>query len=57
MDRLNFFFPHESAAAWNENQLTRALLVVLRYSPMAHQVWLRMVASELSLQNFPVPNL
>jgi hypothetical protein len=53
MDRLNFFFPYESAAAWHENQLTRALLVVLRYSPMAHQVWLRMVAPEYSLQNLP----
>jgi hypothetical protein len=51
--RLNFFFPYESAAASHENQLTRALLVVLRYSPMAHQVWLRMVAPEHSLQNLP----
>ena len=29
---LNFFVPYEKAAAWHENQLTRALLVVLRYS-------------------------
>src|SRR5882672_7315900 len=41
---LNFFVPYERAAAWHENQLTRALLVVLRYSPMAHQAWLHLVA-------------
>jgi hypothetical protein len=51
--RLNFFFPYERAPAWHENQLTRALLVLLRYSPIAHQVWLRMVAPERSLQNLP----
>jgi hypothetical protein len=51
--RLNFFFPYESAPAWHENQLTRALLVLLRYSPMAHQVWLRMVAPKRSLQDLP----
>ncbi|MBY0248642.1 MAG: hypothetical protein K2Q17_13340 [Nitrospiraceae bacterium] len=41
---LNFFVPYENAAAWHENQLTRALLVLLRYSPMAHQAWLHLVA-------------
>lgn len=41
---LNFFVPYERAAASHENQLTRALLVVLRYSPMAHQAWLHLVA-------------
>jgi hypothetical protein len=48
---LIFFVPYEKAAAWHENQLTRALLVVLRYSPMAHQAWLRMVAPEHPLHN------
>ena len=48
---LNFFVPYEKAAAWHENQLTRALLVVLRYSPMAHQTWLRLVAPEKHLHN------
>jgi len=48
-NHLNFFVPYESAAAWHENQLTRALLVVLRYSPMAHQAWLRLVAPEQHL--------
>lgn len=43
LSRVNFFVPYESAPAWHENQLTRALLVVLRYCPMAHQAWLRLV--------------
>ncbi len=33
-EHLNFFIPYENAPAGHENQLTRALLVVLRYSPM-----------------------
>jgi hypothetical protein len=41
-DRLNFFEPWERPAN-HENQLTRALLVVLRYCPIAHQVWLSLV--------------
>jgi hypothetical protein len=48
---LNFFVPYESAAASHENQLTRALLVVLRYSPMAHQAWLGLVAPERHLHD------
>ncbi len=48
---LNFFVPYERSAAWHENQLTRALLVVLRYSPMAHQAWLHLVAPEMHLHN------
>ena len=48
-DHLNFFAPYERAAAWHENQLTRALLVVLRYSPLAHQQWLRLVAPRFEL--------
>lgn len=50
---LNFFVPYENAAAWHENQLTRALLVVLRYSPMAHQAWLHLVAPERHLHDLP----
>lgn len=46
---LNFFVPYENAAASHENQLTRALLVVLRYSPMAHQAWLGLVTSKYHL--------
>ncbi len=52
-NHLNFFTPYESAAAWHENQLTRALLVVLRYSPIAHQAWLHLVSPNLSLQKLP----
>ena len=37
----------------HENQLTRALLVVLRFSPMAHAAWLRLVARDLDLQRLP----
>ena len=52
MDKhLNFFVPYERAPAWHENQLTRALLVVLRYSPVAHQAWLRLVAPAQQLHD------
>ena len=51
LDRLNYFVPYENAAASHENQLTRALLVLLRYSPMAHQAWLGMVDPKLRLHN------
>lgn len=50
---LNFFVPYQSAPAWHENQLTRALLVVLRYSPMAHQAWLERVAPGRQLHTLP----
>lgn len=42
-DRLNFFEPWEGLPAHHENQLTRALLVVLRYSPIAHQALLSLL--------------
>ena len=51
LSRVNFFAPYESAPAGHENQLTRALLVVLRYSPMAHQAWLGLVAPEQHLHD------
>lgn len=50
---LNFFAPYESLAPGHENQLTRALLVVLRYSPLAHAAWLRFVAPELRIEELP----
>ena len=53
-DPLNFFQPFERLPAGHENQLTRALLVVLRMSPMAHMIWLRRAAPELQLQGLPV---
>ena len=37
----------------HENQLTRALLVVLRFSPVAHAAWLRLVAPDRQLQHLP----
>jgi len=53
-DALNFFLPFRRLEPNHENQLTRALLVVLRYSPMAHAAWLRLVAPERHLQQLPV---
>lgn len=50
MDRhLNLFVPYEKVAASHENQLTRALLVLLRYSPMVHQAWLHLIAPDKRL--------
>ena len=51
--RLNFFSPYERSAAWHENQLTRALLVVFRYSPICHQAWLHLVGLDRSLHDLP----
>lgn len=53
--RLNFFSPYERSPAWHENQLTRALLVVLRYSPAAHESWLRVVAPDHQLHALARP--
>ena len=53
-DPLNLFQPFEKLPAGHENQLTRALLVILRMSPMAHAVWLRQAAPDLQLQVLPV---
>ena len=53
LSHLNYFVPYETAGAQHENQLTRALLVVLRYSPMAHQAWLRLVSREAQLHELP----
>ena len=50
---LNYFQPYESLPAGHENQLTRALVVVLRLSPMAHAVWLRRVDAALVLHELP----
>src|SRR5262245_7310035 len=44
-DRLNFFEPWQRVPPNHENQLTRALLVLLRYCPIAHQAWLSLVDS------------
>ena len=46
-DRLNFFEPWGLSGS-HENQLTRALLVVLRYCPIAHQAWLSLINAAVS---------
>ncbi len=48
-DPLNFFSPYERLVAGHENQLTRALLLVLRMSPLAHVEVLRLVDPRRSL--------
>lgn len=53
LDSLNFFAPYESLAGHHENQLTRALLVVLRYCPLAHATWLYLVDPSLRLEELP----
>jgi hypothetical protein len=52
-DSLNFFMPFRRLEPNHENQLTRALLVVLRLSPMAHAAWLRLIGPERDLQRLP----
>jgi hypothetical protein len=54
-DRLNFFEPYESLLPSHENQLTRALLVVLRYCPIAHQAWLSLIDPGKQLLALPHP--
>ena len=39
----NAFYVYSSQHAGQENHLTRALLVLLRLSPLAHSVWLRRI--------------
>jgi hypothetical protein len=54
-DRLNFFQPFENLPPTHENQLTRALLVLLRLSPLAHECWLGHVGLEQHLYQLPRP--
>lgn len=54
----NAFETFSSAATGHENQLTRALLVLLRLSPMAHQVWLRQLGlADLSCEELGEPTI
>jgi hypothetical protein len=53
LQSLNFFAPYQSLAAHHENQLTRALLVVLGFCPLAHARWLNLVDPELCLERLP----
>jgi hypothetical protein len=52
-DALNFFEPFERLPPNHENQLTRALLVILRLSPIAHEAWLARAASGRRLHELP----
>ncbi|HEY7953582.1 MAG TPA: hypothetical protein VID70_11420 [Solirubrobacteraceae bacterium] len=52
-DPLNFFQPFERLPANHENQLTRALLLVLRLSPIAHECWLVRVGKGHHLHELP----
>lgn len=52
-DPLNFFSPYERLPAGHENQLTRALLLLLRLSPLAHVEWLRLVEPARALRGLP----
>jgi hypothetical protein len=53
-DALNFFEPFERLPPNHENQLTRALLLVLRLSPVAHEAWLARAAPGRRLHELPV---
>ncbi len=53
-DALNFFEPFERLPPNHENQLTRALLLVLRLSPIAHEAWLTRAAPGRRLHELPV---
>jgi hypothetical protein len=53
-DALNFFEPFERLPPNHENQLTRALLLVLRLSPVAHEAWLMRAAPGRRLHELPV---
>lgn len=50
---LNYFEPYEALPPHHENQLTRALVVVLKLSPMAHAAWLRRIDPTLVLHELP----
>ena len=53
-DALNFFEPFERLPPNHENQLTRAFLLVLRLSPIAHESWLARAAPGRRLHELPV---
>lgn len=52
-DRLNFFQPFERLEPGHENQLTRALVLVLRLSPLAHATWLARLKTGKRLLELP----
>lgn len=52
-DPLNFFQPFENLPPNHENQLTRAFLLVLRLSPIAHEYWLARTGTNRRLAALP----
>ena len=50
---LSFFEPFERLPPNHENQLTRALLLVLRLSPVVHEAWLTRAAPGRRLHELP----
>lgn len=54
-DPLNFFQPFESLSPNHENQLTRALLLVLSLCPIAHECWLARLDTGRRLYELPQP--
>jgi hypothetical protein len=52
-DPLNFFQPFENLKPGHENQLTRALLLLLRLSPIAHEAWLARIPGSKRLWELP----
>ncbi len=53
-DALNFFEPFERLPPNHENQLSRALLLVLRLSPIGHESWLARAAPGRRLHELPI---
>lgn len=50
-NHLNLFVPYDRLPLHHENQLTRALLIVLSSVPLAHTIWLHLVGPELNLDS------
>ena len=48
MSRLNYFEPFQSKPGWYEDQLTRAYLVVLRYSPASLLMFYELISKSVS---------
>lgn len=48
MSHLNYFEPFKSKKPWHEDQLTRAFLVVLRYSPLTLFLFYNLIEKSLS---------
>lgn len=46
MTRLNYFEAFQSKAAWHEDQLTRAFLVLIRFVPLVHARFLALIREE-----------